>query len=128
MTNLPVPTAVHVVYVCLIILTTASFIKKSQQVDFSRCIFEMRSISWNDQVTKCTCAISAMLSTKPHMGRNVGNYWVKPQKICQSTGCSKAECHFLDGLKWQRNEIYITKHHSIIITRLHHFVWNQKIV
>ena len=42
------------------------------------------------------------------------------------TGCSEAECNFWNGLKWQKNLIYITKHHGIMITRLHHLVLNKK--
>ena len=38
------------------------------------------------------------------------------------TGCSEAEGDFLDGLKWQKIEIYITKKGCFFIRTVHHFI------
>ena len=50
--------------------------------------------------------------------------WCKIRKFSKLiyTGCSEAECLFLDGLKCQKNEIYITNQSCFIIKTVHHFI------
>ena len=64
----------------------------------------------------------------------VGGAWVDPPSWKTNTffpwslaltGCSEAECNFIDGLKWQKNEIYITNQSCFIIKTVHHFILYQ---
>ena len=38
------------------------------------------------------------------------------------TGCSEAECHFLDGWKWPKNKMYIKNQGYFIKKTVHHFI------
>ena len=41
------------------------------------------------------------------------------------TGCSEAKCLFLNGLKWQKNQIYLTNWKDNIMKTPHHFIFRS---